>query len=50
MYDNFVNMIFLLQGKTLWYDIDGEHFEAMPIEVSLLKKRLKFYISPAEMS
>ena len=34
----------------MWYDIDGEHFEAMPIEVTLLKKRLKIFTLPEQKS
>ncbi|KAL4230176.1 hypothetical protein ACF0H5_010561 [Mactra antiquata] len=30
-----------------WYSIDGEHFEAMPIEITLLKNRLKIF-SPVD--
>ncbi|WAQ99275.1 AGK-like protein [Mya arenaria] len=29
--------------KESWYNIDGEQFEAMPIEVTLLKNKLKFF-------
>lgn len=38
------------EGKQMWYDIDGEHFEAMPIEVTLLKKRLKIFTLPEQKS
>lgn len=33
----------LLQGLERWYTIDGEKFEAIPIETTLLRNRLKFY-------
>ena len=41
--------IYILQGKELWFTIDGEQFEAKPIAVTLLKDRLKMFteIQPA---
>ncbi|XP_041359278.1 acylglycerol kinase, mitochondrial-like isoform X2 [Gigantopelta aegis] len=34
------------QNENLWFNIDGEYFEAVPTEITLLKNRLKFYYEP----
>ncbi|KAH3832461.1 hypothetical protein DPMN_105749 [Dreissena polymorpha] len=34
------------EGKQLWYTIDGEQFEAMPVQISLLKNKLKVFSRP----
>ena len=36
-------MPFFLQGQEAWFTIDNEEFEAMPVEVTLLKDRVKVF-------
>lgn len=35
----------LTEHEELWFTIDGEHYEAKPVEISVLKNRLYFYCS-----
>jgi len=36
---------FILQGTSGFYNIDNEEFEAMPVEIRLLPRKLRFFIS-----
>ncbi|KAK0050550.1 acylglycerol kinase mitochondrial isoform X2 [Biomphalaria pfeifferi] len=35
-----------VKEKDKWYNIDGESFEAMPVDISLLKKKLTMFCRP----
>lgn len=34
-----------LQGASGFYNIDNEEYEAMPVEVRLLPRKLRFFVS-----
>ncbi|CAI9737573.1 acylglycerol kinase, mitochondrial [Octopus vulgaris] len=34
------------EGEELWYNVDGEAFEARPIEISIIKKQLQMFHPP----
>lgn len=38
------------ENKESWYYIDGEKFEMMPVEIKLLRNRLRFFHNPMQSS
>ncbi|GAB1602005.1 acylglycerol kinase, mitochondrial-like [Argonauta hians] len=37
------------EGEELWYNVDGEAFEARPVEIGILRKRLRMFYHPPEL-